>query len=363
MGESASGAPLPPADRLLALVELQNEIVASGLDLEEVLQLAVDRAAQLTGASAGVVEMPDGDEMVYRAASGAAAAHLGLRLPAETSLSGMCLRVGAALRCDDAETDERVDAERCRVVGARSLLCAPLRHRGIVVGVLKVYAPAPQAFDGADVAFLEHLSGVIAAHMSHAARFTRVDDEGRRSRRQAIAGLRSLARAIDAKDPRTRQHSDRVASLARAIADAIGWRATRARLLQEAALVHDVGKIGTPDSILFKPGRLTTQEYEQVKAHALLGANIVEGVLSAEQVEWVRWHHERPDGLGYPDGLVDSAIPDGAAILALADTWDVMTVSRPYSTPKAPSLALRECRDLAGRQFRGSIVEVLAAIV
>lgn len=352
-----------PAERLLRIVEIQNEIAATQLNLDAVMQLVAERAAEMTGADAGVVEVPVAGEMVYRAATGAAAEHVGLRLDIDRSLSGMCLRAGAVLRCDDATRDVRVDGEACRRVGAVSMLCVPLRHRGSVMGVLKVYAPDANAFGGGDVELLNHLSGVIAAHMWHATEFERIGSESRRNQQQALAGLRALARAIDAKDPMTRQHSDRVAQLAAATAGRLGWSEQRVQLLREAGLVHDVGKIGIPDAILLKPGRLDADEYAQVKQHAPLGANIVEGVLSDEQVEWVRWHHERPDGCGYPDGLTDPDIPAGAAIIALADSWDVMTVSRPYSPPKPRDAALRECLELAGRQFRASILEVFTDLV
>ena len=351
------------ARRLMRILATQNEIVSTRLDLAEVMGLVAERGARMTGADAGVVELAEADEMVYRAGSGAARHHVGMRLRIDGSLSGTCLREGVVLRCDNAETDPRVDFAACRRVGAISMLCVPLRHRDRVEGVLKVYAARPHAFDDEDAAVLDQLSGVIAAHMHHASEFERVDHESRRHLGQALAGLRALARAIDAKDPTTRQHSDRVAAVASAIARELGWSADRERVVHEAAIVHDIGKIGVADLILLKPGRLTPGEYEQVKLHADLGATIVEGVLSPEQVGWIRRHHERPDGLGYPDGLLDAAIPAGAAIIALADSWDVMTIARPYSPPKTRQDALRECRELVDRQFRAECVEALARIV
>lgn len=349
--------------RLLRIIEIQNEIAATRLDLCEIMQLVVERAADMTQADAAVVEIPDGDELVYRAATGAATPHIGLRLRVVGSLSGMCLRKGATLRCDDAERDERVDGEKCRTVGARSMLCVPLLHHGAVVGVLKVSSESPNAFDGRHARLLQLLSGVIAAHLANSAEFERLDVESRRSQRQAMAGLTALARAIDAKDPVTRQHSDRVARLTTGMAERLGWRDERREALHEAALLHDVGKIGVADSILLKPGPLTSQEYARVKEHAALGATIVEGVLTPEQSAWIRWHHERPDGDGYPDALADASIPEAAAIIALADSWDVMTVSRPYSPLMEPIDALYECKRLAGRQFRSTLVDVLADTV
>jgi putative nucleotidyltransferase with HDIG domain len=184
----------------------------------------------------------------------------------------------------------------------------------------------------------------------------------RLERSQALLGLRALARAIDAKDTATRRHSDRVAELVGKLARAAGWPPERARLLSEAALVHDVGKIGIPDSVLRKTDPLTSEERHQIRTHAELAARIVEDVLAPEQVEWIRTHHERPDGEGYPDGLVEEEIPEGAALLAIADAWDVMTVSRVYSRQKGTQEALEECVSLAGCQFTVGAVNALLAL-
>jgi diguanylate cyclase (GGDEF)-like protein len=188
------------------------------------------------------------------------------------------------------------------------------------------------------------------------------DRAERLERSQALVGLRALARAIDAKDPATRRHSERVSQLVGRLARTVGWPPERAGLLCEAALVHDVGKIGVPDVLLCKPAPLTESEREQIKAHAELAARIVEDVLAPEQVEWIRTHHERPDGRGYPRGLRGAEIPEGAALLAAADAWDVMTVSRSYSLPKPPDAALAECVDLVGRQFTKTAVAALVQL-
>jgi putative nucleotidyltransferase with HDIG domain len=172
-----------------------------------------------------------------------------------------------------------------------------------------------------------------------------------------------LARAVDAKDPSTRRHSERVADLSWAIAGILGWSVARRRLLHEAALVHDVGKIAIPDEILFKSAGLTPSEYETVKGHSLLGAEMLDGVMTPEQVGWVRSHHEWWGGGGYPDGLVGEQIPDGARIIAIADAWDAITSWRPYGAPRSPEEALAECRASAGTQFWPSAVIALARAV
>lgn len=173
----------------------------------------------------------------------------------------------------------------------------------------------------------------------------------RLSRSQALSGIRALARAIDAKDRSTTQHSERVAELAARLARERGWDAGSVARLREAGLVHDVGKIGVPDAVLFKPGRLSEGERVAVQRHAELGAQIASEVLDAEQVSWILAHHEHVDGGGYPHGLGAPAIPEGARLLALADAWDAMTRARPYSSPMTPEAAFRECRRQAGKQF------------
>jgi diguanylate cyclase (GGDEF)-like protein len=178
-------------------------------------------------------------------------------------------------------------------------------------------------------------------------------------RSQALLGLRALARAIDAKDALTSEHSERVAELVARLAAAAGWAPDRVMMLTEAALVHDVGKIGVPDAVLLKGGPLSPEEFEQVKAHPELGAKIVEEVLGTEQVDWIRKHHERPDGSGYPRGLTVELIPEGAALLALADSWDAMTGTRLYSDPKTVADALHECEGLVGEQFTATAVAAL----
>jgi diguanylate cyclase (GGDEF)-like protein/PAS domain S-box-containing protein/putative nucleotidyltransferase with HDIG domain len=180
---------------------------------------------------------------------------------------------------------------------------------------------------------------------------------------QAISSVRALARAIDSKDLGTGLHSERVAALAERLALELGWTAKRAALLHACGLLHDVGKIGIPDEILLRPGPLSAQEYDQVKRHAELSAQIAAEVLEDEQVMWIRGHHERWDGSGYPDALAGEEIPDGAQLLALADAWDVMTESRTYKPAKSAAEAADDVRAQSGRQFAPAAVEALLALV
>ena len=189
-----------------------------------------------------------------------------------------------------------------------------------------------------------------------------LDEDAREAwfeRSQALAGLRALARAIDAKDSATSEHSERVAQFVGLLAQASGWPDDRVARLREAALVHDVGKLAVPDALLTKPGKLTDRERIQMREHVELSSRIVGSILSEEQVGWIRAHHERPDGAGYPASLGEHEISDGAGLLALADAWDVMVAGRTYSRTKSADEAYAECVSLAGVQFSFAAVRAL----
>jgi diguanylate cyclase (GGDEF)-like protein/putative nucleotidyltransferase with HDIG domain len=191
-------------------------------------------------------------------------------------------------------------------------------------------------------------------------------DERQRTREldrsHALIGLSALARAIDAKDPDTQEHSERVAVLAARLAAARGWAPERVAMLRDAALLHDVGKIGIPDAILLKADALDEDELAVVREHPVLGARIVGDVLDEEQVAWIARHHERPDGSGYPFALGGDDVPEGASLLALADAWDVMTSDRSYSPPMAIDDALVEARAGAGTQFHARAIDALETL-
>jgi len=157
-----------PRERLLAVIGVQQEIVETHAALNDVMNVVANAAARLTAADAAVVELHEGDEMVYRAGAGAATGHVGLRLDSHRSLSGLCVRLNRTLRADDCELDERVDKEACRRVGARSMLVTPLRFRGDPLGALKVYSSRVAAFDEVSAETLQLLVGLIAASMQRA---------------------------------------------------------------------------------------------------------------------------------------------------------------------------------------------------
>lgn len=193
---------------------------------------------------------------------------------------------------------------------------------------------------------------------------TRPRPRGSRSEHSARrVRVSALSSAVVAKHAATQEHSERVADMARALARRLGWTTRRCARLHEAALLHDVGKITVPIAILDKPGRLTEDEYAAVKAHSLIGARMVQDVLDPEQVSWIRSHHERPDGHGYPDALNAGDIPQGALIIGVADAYDAITSHRSYRPARSAREALGEMRAHAGTQFDTHLLDLLHALI
>jgi putative nucleotidyltransferase with HDIG domain len=183
------------------------------------------------------------------------------------------------------------------------------------------------------------------------------------SQREAAytGAIRALAAALDARDPYTAGHSDRVSVLSVAIGRALRVPLEELEVIRLGALLHDIGKIGVPDAVLLKPGRLTDREYDVIKQHPVLGARILRSVpFLAAHLPIVELHHERPDGRGYPHGLRADDIPLAARIVHVADAYDAMTSARAYRAARPSSDALRELWRCSGTEFHAEIVGALA---
>jgi HD domain-containing protein len=185
--------------------------------------------------------------------------------------------------------------------------------------------------------------------------------ELRENVREALA---SLVEVVELRDPYTAGHSRRVAELARAIAIELGLTAEEADAIEDAGKVHDLGKVAIDPAILLKPGKLTEDEWAEMKLHPVYGADVLARFASYRSgIPLVRNHHESWDGSGYPDGLRGTEIPLGARILAAADTFDALTSDRPYRSGMEVSKARAILEDGAGSQWDASIIEALFRIL
>jgi len=179
-----------------------------------------------------------------------------------------------------------------------------------------------------------------------------------------IQTVESLAVALEAKDRYTSGHSQRVAKFARLIGRSMGLQNQDVEIIGQVALLHDIGKIGMLDKILNKPSNLTPEEREAIKAHPVVGAQILAPVATfAKHVEGIKHHHEMYDGTGYPDRLKGTDIPLSARIVCLADAFDAMTSTRPYRVGLPLEFAMQEMKKMAGRQFCPDCVEAFIRVL
>lgn len=243
------------------------------------------------------------------------------------------------LEVDGASSEEWVSEEI-------SLSCWPLRIRGELFGFLMGYHNGGGSFlSPMETNLLDFLMKKASLAVENMALY------------ESLIGnfygiLRSLVNALEAKDPYTGKHSERVTRYAVMIAREMGCTDGELEVLETVGYLHDIGKIGISDSILNKPASLTTEEYEIVKKHPVIGASIVKDLIfSVEERSIIRHHHERWDGSGYPDGLVGEEIPIFARIVAIADAFDAMTSKRAYRSAIGKADAIRELRQSRGRQF------------
>jgi putative nucleotidyltransferase with HDIG domain len=188
---------------------------------------------------------------------------------------------------------------------------------------------------------------------------SRVRELDRRNKQSLINGVQMLVHALEAKDAYTSGHSTRVSRYAVKTGVQLGYTGERLEYLRLGGELHDIGKIGTREDILNKPGPLTPDEFEHIKAHAILGERILAPALAESPVvlRIVRSHHERMDGGGFPDGLTGAQIPGEARIVAVVDAFDAMTTNRAYRPPRTPADAVEELRRCAGSHFDAEVVD------
>ncbi len=179
-----------------------------------------------------------------------------------------------------------------------------------------------------------------------------------------IQVVSSLAAAIDAKDTYTNGHSGRVAEYSKEIARRYGYNESKQDSIYMMGLLHDVGKIGVPDAVINKPDRLTDEEFALIKVHPEIGGRILENIKNMPELSMgARWHHERYDGTGYPDGLKGEDIPEQARIIAIADAYDAMTSNRSYRKYMPQDKVRAEIERCKGSQFDPVFADILLEMI
>lgn len=208
----------------------------------------------------------------------------------------------------------------------------------------------------AETQFLDATADFLSVFHQNVSRFSQ-------QKTMFLGTLQALIASVDAKDTYTRGHSDRVALLSYQLAIAMGIDAAQAERVRISGLVHDVGKIGVPEAVLCKTGRLTDEEYEQIKKHPAIGYNILKDIPPMQDLlPGVLYHHERWDGKGYPSKLSGSNIPLFGRILALADTFDAMSSDRSYRSAMTRDKVINEIRQCSGSQFDAELADIFVSL-
>jgi HD-GYP domain-containing protein (c-di-GMP phosphodiesterase class II) len=239
---------------------------------------------------------------------------------------------------------------------ARRLLAVPLQRGEQVLGCMYVLDKELGDFDSVDIKLLNSIANESAIYLENAILFEDVHG-------LMMGLLHSLTSAVDAKDAYTCGHSERVALLSKTLAQEFGLDDHQVERIYMAGLLHDVGKIGVPEAVLRKPGKLTVEEFEQMKRHPAIGAKILHDVKQIQDIiPGVLHHHERFDGRGYPDGLSGHNIPLMGRIICLADCFDAMTSTRTYRKAMPLEVTLADIRRCSGTQFDPALTEAFLRI-
>lgn len=272
-----------------------------------------------------------------------------------------CIRNNHSMVLEKSSTISTVSPwlDQAGVTKYRAVIALPLRANQYspALGALSVYTRRPEGFEEEEIAMLEELAGDIGFAISsfrQKAMVARLEEERTENYEETIL---SFANMIDHRDTYTAGHTLRVAHYCKLIAGEMGFTEGRIRILQKAAVLHDIGKVATPDSVLLKPGTLSALDYDLIKLHATTGYDMLSNIrMYQDLARIIRHHHERYDGTGYPDHLRGADIPPLSRVMVVADAFDAMTTNRIYKPRKSIPEALRELKLLSGSQFDPEIV-------
>lgn len=325
--------------------------------LGETLQAVVSFVAHALDAERVSLMLCDGADLTIRAAVGLSEAVIrSAVVPVGSGIAGRVFENGVPLYVTDASqigADSPVES-LCAVFASVPLLIAPMTIGQRPLGIINVTnRRQDRPLSRGEMMFLSQTADAAAIAIS-----SRLAHEQREAAN--FGAVRSLAMAVEAKDNYTRGHSERVALYAVQIAERLGVGPDEIEIIERAAIMHDIGKIGVPESIIRKPDRLTEAEFEHVRRHPEAGERIVAHLaFMADGLATIRGHHERLDGSGYPDGLADVEIGIGARIVAVADSYDAMTSERPYRAAMTHAEAVAELHRCAGNKLDPRCVEAL----
>ena len=348
-------------DELESLYSL-SEQVSRSLDLSKTLQDITKLAMTITHTDACSLRLlnPDSGELDICACTGVGPEYKNKgSLRIGQGVGGYVAQEGIPVTIPNLRDDRRIQyTSYLESEGLMSLVSVPIKdEEESVIGIISVYRREEYNFPEATVSLLSTFANNTAVAIKNARLFETIT-------KNYSDTIQSLALALEAKDKYTRGHSERVTDFAVQIASEMGLSDNKIGTLRFAGRLHDIGKIAISDNILLKKDRLTLSEYADIKTHPQKGADLLKPLTFLEETcSVIKYHHERFDGKGYPDGLSGDRIPLLSRILSVADAFDAMTSERPYRAPLSQATALKETIACAGTQFDPGIVDVFERII
>jgi HD-GYP domain-containing protein (c-di-GMP phosphodiesterase class II) len=341
----------------LALLSQLGQILNSTLNHQEVRRRAMEAATRLMKAEVGSLLLVDEEkhQLYFEVVLGDREEDIKkITLNLGEGIAGWVAENGKPLIVNAPEkeprffkgVDERTDFK------TRNLICVPVKVKEKVIGVLEaINKQKEEDFDQEDLSLFISLADQVAIALDNARLYQELEE-------MFFQTAESLADAIEKRDPYTGGHTQRVTLYSSAIAKYLQLNPMERKWLKIASVLHDIGKIGIEDQILRKPDRLSSEEFNMIKRHSDMGAEIIEHIRQLREiVPGVKYHHEMINGKGYPDGLKGENIPLLAKIVAVADTYDAMTTNRPYRKALEKEAAIEELKKCSGTQFDSQVVE------
>ncbi|HAD06095.1 MAG TPA: hypothetical protein DCE76_02940 [Anaerolineaceae bacterium] len=355
--------------RHMAALRAVDMAITASLDLSTTLRVVLEQATVQLGADAASILLLEGDagELIYAAGQGfRRRLDSGLRIRLGEGFAGQAALKRRTVRVANLNggSDNLWTLERIREEGFISYLALPLISKDQVKGVLEIFHRTAWNGDAAWMNFVEALADQAAIAIDNAQLLKNLKTANQDLILAYDDTITGWARALELRDGNTEGHSQRVADLAVELAAAMGLRGEVLTHIRRGAILHDIGKMAIPDSILKKNSGLTEEEWQVMKMHPVYSYNLL------SQIEFLRpamdipyAHHERWDGSGYPRGLKGEEIPLAARIFAVVDVWDALTDDRMYRPAWKPEEALAYIRSLSGKQFDPQVVEAFCALL
>ncbi|MFH1777209.1 MAG: HD domain-containing phosphohydrolase [Candidatus Omnitrophota bacterium] len=350
----------------LSFIDKISKSVTRPVNLDLILDDVLGKVLELSGIDCGCIYVFDEvkEELVVRVSRGFSyryIQHYG-RLKKDEGIAGMAIMKHHAQIIDDLrDLKQQKEFNIARQEKVVTLISIPLISKEIIVGALDIAAFDKKVFDKPQLQLLSSIADAIAVSIENTKLYNSMEQI-------YMHTITALAKAIDAKDAYTRMHSEQVAMYAAFIADELNLSDEEKEKLKLACCLHDIGKIAIDDSILTKPTALNDQEWKIMKSHSQKGADILEplqylygrpdGIL-----DLIKYHHERCDGKGYPQGYLDKDIPLGAKILTIADAYDAMITDRAYRKALTSEEARKELLRCSDTQFDAKIVKVFLRVL